>query len=161
MSLIGQFRPDHMDLVVKDWAVMLSFYSELFGVTADVIEVRQPGIAVQIGVSDANTLSRVAIFRLPGGFRFHFHHFPDICAETELRHCARYMPGHSNLALSVEDIDAAYLSLKNKGVVFLGPPVTLEIAPLVGARFVMFDDPEGNTVELVQRPQGWDIERHL
>lgn len=161
MSLIGLFRPDHMDLVVKDWPLMFKFYSELFGITAEVVEIRHPGVAAQIGLSDPDTLSRVAIFILPGGFRLHFHHFPDLCADTELRHCERYMPGHSNLALAVEDIHDAYRALQAIGVEFRGPPARLDVAPVVGVQFVMFDDPEGNTVELIQRPQGWDSHRHF
>ena len=50
------------------------------------------------------------------------------------------------LAASVENVDAAYQELKNKGVTFLRPPADQSW----GLRTAYFADPEGNTWEINQ-----------
>jgi len=58
-----------------------------------------------------------------------------------------YDPGLRHMAISVTDLDAAYSSLRNRGVSFLGEPY----ATPQGNRVVFFTDCEGNIVHLIQR----------
>ena len=62
-------------------------------------------------------------------------------------------PGASHLALRVNDVDALYERLVAAGVTVPGRPTTIT-APgaWLGARCVYVEDPDGRTVELVQRP---------
>lgn len=61
---------------------------------------------------------------------------------------ARFAPGLRHLALRVRDFDEAYELLKERGVAFLSEPG----AATGGGRIVSFRDPEGNELQIVQRP---------
>lgn len=56
--------------------------------------------------------------------------------------------GYTHLALMVDDIDADYQRLCQAGVQFGMKPTTVES----GLRIAFFTDPEGNSLELMQRP---------
>jgi catechol 2,3-dioxygenase-like lactoylglutathione lyase family enzyme len=62
-------------------------------------------------------------------------------------------PGAAHLALRVDDVDAVCARLAAAGVTVPGRPTTITAAgPWQGARCVYVEDPDGRTVELVQRP---------
>jgi glyoxylase I family protein len=61
---------------------------------------------------------------------------------------ARFAPGLRHLALRVADFDAAYAALRQNGVAFLSEPGEAT----GGGRIVSFRDPEGNELQIVQRP---------
>jgi glyoxylase I family protein len=59
----------------------------------------------------------------------------------------RFAPGIRHIALRVSDFDAAYAKLKELGVVF-----TTEIGQAVGGgKTILFRDPEGNELQIVER----------
>ena len=60
----------------------------------------------------------------------------------------RFAPGLRHLALRVRDFEGAYGFLKERGVVFLSEPGSAT----GGGRIVSFRDPEGNELQIVQRP---------
>ena len=62
-------------------------------------------------------------------------------------------PGASHLALRVDDVDALWERLGAAGVTVAGRPTTIS-APGAwhGARCVYVEDPDGRSVELIQRP---------
>ena len=62
---------------------------------------------------------------------------------------ARFQPGLRHVALRVLDFEAAYARLKALGVPFTAEPGEA----LGGGRTVLFRDPEGNELQIVQRPQ--------
>ena len=57
-------------------------------------------------------------------------------------------PGLRHMALTAPDFDAAYASLKEKGVKFLGEPFENQ-----GNRLVFFTDCDGNILHLILRPK--------
>jgi glyoxylase I family protein len=60
---------------------------------------------------------------------------------------ARFAPGIRHVALRVSDFEAAYAKLKELGVVF-----TTEVGQAVGGgKTILFRDPEGNELQIVQR----------
>jgi catechol 2,3-dioxygenase-like lactoylglutathione lyase family enzyme len=62
-------------------------------------------------------------------------------------------PGATHLALRVDDVDAVYARLAAAGVTVPGRPTTISAAGAWhGTRCVYVEDPDGHTVELVQRP---------
>jgi glyoxylase I family protein len=63
----------------------------------------------------------------------------------------RYQPGLRHLALEVSDFDQAYAGLRKLGVNFLFEP----IPSIGGGKIVSFRDPEGNELQIVQRPAGF------
>ena len=58
--------------------------------------------------------------------------------------------GSAHLAFGVDDIDAAYEKLRAEDVAFRSPPVYIPEGPFAGVKSVYFEDPDGNTVEMVQ-----------
>ena|SRR5437764_1069115 len=60
---------------------------------------------------------------------------------------ARFQPGLRHVALRVLDFDAAHARLKSLGVRFTAEPGEA----LGGGRTVLFRDPEGNELQIVQR----------
>ena len=61
---------------------------------------------------------------------------------------ARFAPGLRHLALRVRDFQEAYDFLRERGVEFLSDPGVAT----GGGRIVSFRDPEGNELQIVQRP---------
>lgn len=63
------------------------------------------------------------------------------------RDLARFAPGIRHIALRVSDFDAAYAKLQSLGVEF-----TTEIGQAVGGgKTVLFRDPEGNELQIIER----------
>ena len=62
---------------------------------------------------------------------------------------ARFAPGLRHLALRVNDFDAAFAALRQNGVEFLSEPGVAT----GGGRIVSFRDPEGNELQIVERPK--------
>jgi catechol 2,3-dioxygenase-like lactoylglutathione lyase family enzyme len=70
-----------------------------------------------------------------------------IPAEGDAGERKMYDPGLRHMAISVNEFDAAYASLKDRGVNFLGEPYSTSH----GHRLVFFTDSEGNIIHLIQR----------
>jgi glyoxylase I family protein len=61
--------------------------------------------------------------------------------------CARFQPGIRHLAFRVTDFDEAYAKLNGAGVTFTTP-----VGEAVGGgRTILFRDPEGNELQIVER----------
>jgi glyoxylase I family protein len=58
--------------------------------------------------------------------------------------------GISHLAIRVSDLDAALTRLRGLGVEVAAP-----VPAAGGGRVATFHDPEGNVVQVVERPDGW------
>ena len=56
--------------------------------------------------------------------------------------------GYKHICLLVDDVDAEYARLKGRNVEFDMEPATVD----AGLRIAFFRDPDGNRVELMQRP---------
>ena len=62
------------------------------------------------------------------------------------------------LALATDDIDADVAALRRSGVRCLSDPVEMSMGPgLPALRFVLFPDPDGTMLELIERPAVPDI----
>ena len=64
----------------------------------------------------------------------------------------RFQPGIRHVALRVADFDGAYARLKQLGVAFTVEPGEA----MGGGKTVLFRDPEGNELQIVQRPETSD-----
>jgi catechol 2,3-dioxygenase-like lactoylglutathione lyase family enzyme len=69
-----------------------------------------------------------------------------ITAEGERAPQTAKHPGLRHLALAVDDFEATYQALKDKGVGLHGEPQDSK-----GVKTVFFSDPEGNLLHLIQR----------
>jgi len=57
--------------------------------------------------------------------------------------------GYKHICLLVDDVDVEYARLMARGVEFHMAPTTVE----AGLRIAFFRDPDGNPIELLQRPE--------
>jgi catechol 2,3-dioxygenase-like lactoylglutathione lyase family enzyme len=141
---------DHVGLTVGSLKAALHFYRDLLGLTV-TDEGEDSGreldaITGLTGVRIGYAELELGAGRLLELIEFH----PP--RERRLGQSPRH-PGASHLALGVDDVDALCERLVAAGVKVPGTPTTIT-APGAwqGARCVYAEDPDGRTVELVQRP---------
>ncbi|MDP9256574.1 MAG: VOC family protein [Actinomycetota bacterium] len=141
---------DHAGITVASLKEALRFYRDLLGLRViDEGEDSGPELDAITGLSGvriryaelelgAGQLLEVIEFRPPEGRRL----------AQDPRDA-----GAAHLALRVGDVDALYARLVAAGLTVPGQPTTIT-APgsWNGARCVYVEDPDGRTVELVQRP---------
>ena len=60
--------------------------------------------------------------------------------------------GSAHIAYNVNDLNGMYEDLTPRGVKFVSPPVPVTQGPNKGGFVVYLEDPDGNTLELIERP---------
>lgn len=60
--------------------------------------------------------------------------------------------GSAHVCLAVDDLDAAYRDLQDKGAVFNAPPNEITEGALAGSRWAYLRDPDGLQVEIWESP---------
>jgi glyoxylase I family protein len=141
---------DHAGMTVGSLKAALVFYRDLLGLrVSDEGEDSGPELDAITGLSGVGM--RYAELDLGAGQLLELIEFspPDGGRLVQGPRAA----GASHLALRVGDVDALYEKLVAAGVTVPGQPTTIT-APGAwqGARCVYAEDPDGRTVELVQRP---------
>ncbi|MDX6598192.1 MAG: glyoxylase family protein [Gaiellales bacterium] len=141
---------DHAGITVASVAAALGFYRDLLGlrVTGEG-EDEGPELDAIVGLScvriryaeldlGAGQLLEVIEYVTPEG------------TPLEQRPCDA---GASHLALRVEDVDALWERLTAAGVPVAGRPTTVTSpGAWHGARCVYAEDPDGHSIELIERP---------
>jgi catechol 2,3-dioxygenase-like lactoylglutathione lyase family enzyme len=129
-------RLDHAGLSVADLDAAVAFWARAFGFEVEFAfslgEIR--------GVMLRGEEGRVELFERPGsagGLRAQ-----DPIAALATR-------GYGHVALCASDIEAPFARAVEAGAT---PKVTPRPSPEPGIRFAFLADPEGNLVELVERP---------
>ncbi len=141
---------DHAGITVGSIEAALAFYRDLLGLRViDEGSDEGPELDAIIGLPGVRL--RYADVDLGGGQVLELLEYqaPDGSSLSQ-RPCD---PGATHLALRVDGIDALCARLVAAGVRIAGSPTTIT-APgdWHGVRCVYVDDPDGRTVELVQRP---------
>jgi catechol 2,3-dioxygenase-like lactoylglutathione lyase family enzyme len=140
----------HVGVTVADLDRSLRFYRDLLGVPVrERTEESGGDLAVITGMPDAHV--RIADLELGDGRVIELlEYVAPAGSPLSQRTCD---PGSLHIALAVDDLDAAAARLRAADVVLRSDPVTLADAGphWTGARVVYTVDPDGVTVELVQR----------
>jgi glyoxylase I family protein len=141
---------DHAGITVASLKTALRFYRDLLGLrVTDEGEDSGPELDAITGMSGVRI--RYAELDLGAGQLLEM-------IEFRPQEGGRLMQdprdsGASHLALRVHDVDALYERLVAAGVKVPGRPTTITTrGPWRGTRCVYVEDPDGRTVELVQRP---------
>lgn len=117
---------DHLGIAFKDLAKAVAWYKEVLGLTE---WAEKEGGAVMLQLA-------------PGAY---IEMMPANADPKQVRMIAA--PGHSHLAMRVENLDAAMAELEKHGVAW-----TNEVSPAVGGgRLRNFLDVEGNDLQIVER----------
>jgi glyoxylase I family protein len=140
---------DHAGITVASVAAALGFYRDLLGLR--VLDEGEGGGAELDAITGLSGVRiRYAELDLGGRLLELIEYLPPQGTQLAQRPCD---PGASHLALRVDDVDSVCARLVAAGVTVTGRPTTIT-APGAwrGARCVYVEDPDGHTVELVQRP---------
>lgn len=122
---------DHFAVVTTDVARAARFYTELLGFRETMrLETSHSGTIIFVALGDAQ-------LELFGGGT-------PRAGQPEGRPV-----GFTHIALKVDDIDADHERLAAAGIAFDMRPTTVESC----LRIAFFRDPDGNTIELMQRPR--------
>jgi catechol 2,3-dioxygenase-like lactoylglutathione lyase family enzyme len=142
---------DHVGITVASVEAALGFYRDLLGLrVTDEGEDEGPELDAIVGLTGVRM--RYAELDLGGGQLLEIlEYLSPQGTPLEQRPCD---PGASHLALRVDDVAALWERLRAAGVAVGSPPTTIsEPGPWHGARCAYVDDPDGRSVELIQRPR--------
>ena len=121
---------DHVALVTTDVERAATFYTGVLGLQEMArLETSHSGTLIFVGVGETT-------IELFGGGK--------VKASGEGNEV-----GFKHICLLVDDVDAEHARLKARGVAFDMEPATVES----GLRICFLRDPDGNRVELMQRPR--------
>jgi hypothetical protein len=95
---------------------------------------------------------KLAVVRVPGGHKIELLEY---VAPLEHKRNVDFRPcdvGFVHVALIVDDLDAILSAINASGWKAAGKPQTLQSGPNAGKRVVYVRDPDGTTIEFMQRP---------
>lgn len=142
---------NHTSFTVSDLDRSVAFFTEALGFALLHRGPRDPAmIGRVVGVPGADI--EVAYVQGPG-HRLELIEYkaPADRGRVESRPCDA---GFAHVAFDVDDIDAALAAAAAHGVKPLSEPQDLHTGPNAGGRVVYTRDPDGVTVEFIQRPAG-------
>ena len=122
------YRLHHLHLICKDLEGMIDFFSEALGAT--LLARKKFGTADGASLDLQGTTVNLRLARED----------EDIAGDA-----SRTTFGYDHVGLLVEDVDAAYQDLKQRGFSFF-----MEPKDLPGLKIAFFKGPEEITIELVQ-----------
>jgi catechol 2,3-dioxygenase-like lactoylglutathione lyase family enzyme len=137
-------RWHHVAMAVRDMDRIVPFYRDLLGFEVDWEKPHYNGesFARVVGLEDA--VARVVMLKGPGGRMELFQYLTPTGVNTRRGRQCDF--GLTHVALEIKGIQAMYNRLMEAGVPFSCPPQNLR--PGVWATYMQ--DPEGNTVELIE-----------
>ncbi len=145
------FTTHHVCFTVSSLERSLAFYQNTFGmeVVREIPDRHGADIAGIVGVPDARL--KIAFLKLPypGDLQLELMEFvspPGQPADLRV-----FKVGATHICFMVDDMDAACALLRQRGVRFKSDPVELLVGTNKGGKAVLFEDPDGIGLELVQR----------
>jgi len=141
----------HTSFTVSDLERSIALFRDGLGLEVTSKGPRDPALAARVtGVPGAELL--VAYLRGPG----HSIELIQYLGPAEGRGRVEARPcdvGFAHLAYDVDDLDAALAALAAHGACPAGEVVVIDQGPNAGARLVYVRDPDGITIELIERPR--------
>jgi catechol 2,3-dioxygenase-like lactoylglutathione lyase family enzyme len=139
---------NHVGLTVSDLDRSVAFYRDLLGFTVRYQrgEVTAEYMPRLVGLPGARL--KIAGLDLPGLHLDLLQYLAPPGATEASRTCDI---GNGHLGFTVDDIHAAYRRLSAAGVRFKSEPVAITQGPNQGGWAVYFTDPDGITLEMIQR----------
>ena len=123
------YRLHHIHIICKSLEKMINFFTETFGAT--LIAMRKFGTADGASLDLQGSTINLRVAREDEDMLGDFSGKPY---------------GYDHIGIEVDNIDAKFEELKNKGFAFSIPPTDIE-----KIRIAFFDGPENITIELVEQ----------
>jgi lactoylglutathione lyase len=139
---------NHVGLTVSNLERSVAFYRDLLGFTVryERGEVTSEYMPRLVGLPGARL--KIAGLDLPGLHLDLIEYLAPPGATEASRTCD---VGNGHLGFTVDDLHAAYRHLSAAGVRFKSEPVNISQGPNKGGWAVYFTDPDGITLEMIQR----------
>jgi len=142
---------DHTGITVSNLERALAFWQGVLGFEYSHGAHQKGEMAEEItGVRGAEL--KLAVLKAPGGHKIELLEYlgsPDRKKHGDLRPCD---VGHIHVALIVDDLDAMLQKVSASGWKAAGQPQMLKGGPNAGKRVVYVRDPDGTTIEFMERP---------
>jgi catechol 2,3-dioxygenase-like lactoylglutathione lyase family enzyme len=142
---------DHIGLTVTDLERSIEFYTSVLECTVVMRQEKVGGyLAAIVGYPDAHVL--MTHLQPPGGGP-RIELFQYLVPESATRELEPRNVGNAHICFVVEDLDALYGRLVEKGISTISPPVEVDTGVNAGGASLYLYDPDGITLELFQRPK--------
>ncbi|MBB1510936.1 VOC family protein [Tessaracoccus sp. MC1756] len=140
----------HVGIPVRDMKRSFEWYSSMFGLEPGPVNHNE-GPDLEVGVQVPGAKLDYSMLEV-GNVLIEFLEYqePTDGKDFALRNCD---VGAMHVCLQVDDMDAAYASLTEKGAVFNAPPFALTEGSLAGSQWAYLRDPDGIQLELWQYPK--------
>jgi catechol 2,3-dioxygenase-like lactoylglutathione lyase family enzyme len=153
---MGAFqRMHHTGFTVTDLDRSIAFYRDRLGCELVMRQEKRGGyLAAIVGYPDAHV--KMAHLRLRGGGHIiELFEYLSPAPEPVMPEPRRV--GNAHVCFLVDDLRATYERLRAQGVDFVSPPVEVDTGVNRGALGLYLRDPDGITVELLQRAPGKNV----
>lgn len=140
---------NHTSFTVSDLDRSVAFYTEALGMQLLNVSERDPAFSEQVtGIPGAHL--HIAYVEA-ANYRLELIQYLSPPGEKiNTRTCN---VGSAHVAFNVDDLQSMYEEMSAKGVTFVSPPCTVPVGPNKGGKAVYLEDPDQNTLELIQPPQ--------
>jgi catechol 2,3-dioxygenase-like lactoylglutathione lyase family enzyme len=142
---------DHTGITVSNLERALRFWRDVLGFELSHTAHQTGEMATEItGVTGAEI--KLAVVKTPGGHKIELLEYlapADRKRHPDLRPCD---VGSVHVALIVDDLEAILSAINASDWKAAGTPQTLQSGPNAGKRVVYVRDPDGTTIEFMQRP---------
>ena len=141
---------NHTSFTVSDLDRTLAFFRDALGFEVTSKAPRDPAVLAQItGIEGTQML--IAYVRGPG----HSLELIQYLGPEQGRGRVRSLPcdvGFAHVAYDVDDIDAAMAAAARHDVIPIGQIAVINAGPNAGARVAYLRDPDGVTIEFIEKP---------
>jgi catechol 2,3-dioxygenase-like lactoylglutathione lyase family enzyme len=143
---------DHTGITVSNLERSLAFWRDVLDFEYSHGAHQRGEMAEQItGVKDAEL--KLAVVKAPSGHRIELLEYcapDDRKRQFDLRPCDL---GHIHVAFTVDNLDAILNTIAASGWKAAGQPQTITVGPNTGKRVVYVRDPDGTTIEFMEKPK--------
>ncbi len=147
---MGLVSINHTSFTVSDTAAIAEWYCEMLDFTIVSVDTRPQDYSEKVtGIPGAD----LRIVYIKGG-GYHIELVEYVGAPGVRIDTATNNVGSAHIAYNVNDLKGMYEALAPRGVRFVSEPVPVTQGPNTGGFVVYIEDPDGNTLELIERPGG-------
>ena len=145
---MGLVSINHTSFTVSDAVAIAAWYCEMLDFTIVSVDTRPQDYSEKVtGIPGAD----LRIVYIKGG-GYHIELVEYVGAPGGRIDTATNNVGSAHIAYNVNDLKGMYDALAPRGVRFVSEPVPVTQGPNTGGFVVYIEDPDGNTLELIERP---------